>query len=80
MRSVLWLPAQALFESDGRKFVYVKSGASFRPKDVKLVRRSESKVVLEGLSEGQIVALANPDQMKAKPGAKGGSAVQAISR
>lgn len=80
MRNVLWLPAQALFESDGRKFVYVKSGASFRPKDVKLVRRSESKVVLEGLSEGQVVALANPDQMKDKPGAKGGSAVQAIGK
>lgn len=80
MRDVLWLPAQALFESDGRKFVYAKSGASFRPKDVKLVRRSESKVVLEGLSEGQVVALANPDQMKDKPAAQGGGAVQAIPK
>jgi multidrug efflux pump subunit AcrA (membrane-fusion protein) len=80
MRNVLWLPAQALFESDGRKFAYIKSGASFKPQDVKLVRRSESKVVLEGLSEGQVVALANPDQMRDKSGVKGASAVQAIQQ
>ena len=33
------------------------------PHDVKLVRRSESQVVLTGINEGQVVALANPDQI-----------------
>jgi multidrug efflux pump subunit AcrA (membrane-fusion protein) len=79
LRNALWLPAQALFESDGRKFVYLKTGRSFTPHDVKLVRRSESQVVLEGLNEGQVVALANPDQMKQKPAAKSGAA-EAIQR
>ncbi len=60
IRNVLSLPAQALFESDGRKFVYIKSGSSFVPKDVKLLRRNETRVVIEGLQEGQEVALANP--------------------
>ncbi len=28
MRDVLWVPAQAVFESDGRSFVYVQSAAA----------------------------------------------------
>jgi HlyD family secretion protein len=80
LKSALWLPSQALFESDGRKFVYVQSpNGSFTPKDVKLVRRSESRAVIEGLGEGQMVALANPEEMKKKQSAKSG-ALQAISR
>jgi HlyD family secretion protein len=63
-RSVLWVPSQALFESDGRTFVYLKTADGFRPQDVKLVRRSESQVVLAGVREGQLVALASPDQAK----------------
>jgi multidrug efflux pump subunit AcrA (membrane-fusion protein) len=78
-KGVLWLPSQALFESDGRKFVYVRSGASFTPQDVKLVRRSESQVVIEGLPQGKVVALANPDQMKKQPPGAGG-AMQALPR
>jgi multidrug resistance efflux pump len=78
MRNVLWLPSQALFESDGRTFVYVRSGATFSPKDVKLVRRSETRVVIEGLAEGQVVALANPGEMRQKKAAKG--AMQSIPK
>ena len=80
MKSVLWLPSQALFESDGRKFVYVRNGASFSPRDVTLVRRSESSVVVDGLKEGELVALANPDQMREKTAAQKGGAIQAIQR
>jgi hypothetical protein len=48
---------------------------------VKLVRRSESQVVITGANEGQQVALARPDQKKDKDKEKkGGSAVQAISK
>jgi HlyD family secretion protein len=80
MKSVLWLPAQALFEADNRKFVYVESGGSYSRKDVKLVRRSESRVVVEGLNAGQVIALANPEQMNGKDAAKSGGATQAIQR
>jgi len=62
IKNALWLPAQALFESDGRTFVYVKSGRGYTARDVKLVRRSESKVVLTGVKEGDEVSLASPDE------------------
>ncbi len=65
--NVLWMPAQALFESDGRTFAYVRSPqGTYSPQDVKLLRRSESQVVIEGVNEGQVVALASPDKQNTK--------------
>ena len=66
LHGVLWIPAQALFESGGRNYVFAQSGSGFTPHDVTLVRRSESQVVVEGLKEGQTVALANPDEAPRK--------------
>ena len=79
LKDVLWIPAQALFEADGRKFVYARSPGGFTAKDVELVRRSESQVVVKGLAEGQLVAMANPDQSAAGKGKKGG-AMEAIRK
>ena len=79
LHGVLSLPAQALFESDGRTFVYVKQAGSFVPKDVKLARRSEMRVVVEGLTEGQEVALSNPTEMEKKKAASG-SALQSLGK
>jgi HlyD family secretion protein len=79
MRQVLSVPSQALFESDGRTFVYVRAGGSFTPKDVKLVRRNETRAVVSGLNEGQIVALANPVEMSRKNTA-GTSPLKAVSK
>ena len=77
----LWAPAPSLFESDGRAFVYLQTPEGFRPHDVKLVRRSESQVIIEGLREGSAVALASPDQQtdKKKAGEAGG-ALKAIAK
>ena len=75
LKNALWLPAQALFESDGRTFVHLRSGRSFTQKDVQLVRRSESKVVVTGLKEGDEVSLASPDQQEA--GSKKGGVANA---
>lgn len=61
-----WLPAQALFEQGGRAFVYAKQDGRFLAKDVKLVRRGESQVVISGLQAGEEVALASPDQKEQK--------------
>lgn len=80
MHDVLWVPAQAVFESDGRSYVYVQSsGGGFVPADIKVVQRSESQVVLTGLKNGATVAMANPDQQQSKKGATGG-ALQAIPK
>jgi len=40
--------------------VYVKSGSGFQPKEVKVMYRSESRIVVEGLKEGTEVAVADP--------------------
>jgi multidrug efflux pump subunit AcrA (membrane-fusion protein) len=81
IKNALWLPAQALFESDSRTFVYVKSGRGFTAHDVKLVRRSESKVVLTGVKEGDEVSLASPDETS-DSGKKSdsGSATKAVGK
>lgn len=76
--NTLWLPSQAVFESDGRAFVYVMSPSGFTPQDVKVVRRSESQVALTGLSEGQLVAMANPGEQAGKVAA--GGALKAMGK
>jgi len=40
MPNALWVPAQAVFESDGRSFVYLQSPTGFVPADIKVVRRN----------------------------------------
>jgi HlyD family secretion protein len=66
LKNVAWLPTQALFEQGGRTFAYVREGERFVSKDVKLVRRGESQVVIDGLKAGEVVALASPDQKEQK--------------
>ncbi len=62
------IPAQAVFEKEGKLVVYVKEGEKFVARPIKIGRRSESTlVVAEGLKSGEIIAMANPE---AKPGTK----------
>ena len=79
LNNVLWVPSQALFERDGRSYVYLSTEQGFTPQDVTLVKRSESQVVLEGLKEGDVVALSNPSEQE-KPAAEKQSAMKAISK
>ncbi len=81
LNDVLWAPSQALFESDGRTFVYLQGPNGFRPHDVTLVQRSEAQVVLSGVKEGDTVALSNPAQQSkaAATGEKNG-AMKALSK
>jgi len=60
LKGVLYLPSQCLFQKDGKQMVYVKSGSGFQPKEVKVMYRSESRIVVEGLKEGTEVAVADP--------------------
>lgn len=70
LRNVLSLPTQALFESDGRAFVYVRSGSTFVARDIKLERRNETRAVVTGLKDGERVALANPIEQAKKRAAE----------
>jgi len=76
---VLWIPSQALYESDGKTFVYLKTPQGFMPHDVTLVNRSESQAVIKGLNEGELVAMSNPTQQN-KPAAQAGGALNAIQK
>ena len=69
LRNVLYLPAQSLFDKDGKPVVYVKRGNDFDPTQVKVKYRTESRIVIEGLSEGTEVAVVNP-KGKQKSGGK----------
>ena len=60
IREALHLPRQALFDRDGKSIVYVRRGGRFVPVEVKVLRLTESRAVLEGLTVDQDVALADP--------------------
>lgn len=79
MDNVTWLPSQALFESAGKTFVYQRSAQGFNPRDVTMVSRSESQVVINGLKEGEVVAMSNPEQQN-KPAAQASGAMKALQK
>ncbi len=79
-RDVIWIPAQALFESDGRRQVFLKSGDGFLAKEVELVRSSESRVVVKGLSEGEVIATANPSSRSGEQKGGASDATKAVSK
>lgn len=66
LAGALHLPRQALFEKNGKPIVYARQGDRFEPREVNITHRTESRVVIEGLPEGTIVALVDPG---AEPGA-----------
>ena len=59
--NAIYIPTQAVFEKDGRPVVFVKSGRRFEARYVKLLKQSESTMVVsEGLRPGELVALSDP--------------------
>jgi multidrug efflux pump subunit AcrA (membrane-fusion protein) len=80
LENVLWVPSQALFEIDGRSFIYTRTPDGFSAHNVMLVRRSESQAVITGVPEGSIVALSNPDQFSRSSGGTTSGALKALGR
>lgn len=60
IKDALFLPRQALFDKDGRPVLYVSDGNGFQARDVKITHRTESQITVEGLKEGDVVALVDP--------------------
>ncbi len=59
--NAVYVPQQGVFDKEGKKVVYVRTGATFEQRTVKLGKRTESQaVVLEGLREGEWIALEDP--------------------
>jgi HlyD family secretion protein len=68
--NAIHIPAQAIFEKDGKPAVWVETGRRFQQRIVKLARRSESTMVIaDGLKPGEIIALSDPT---VKPNGKKG--------
>lgn len=62
MKGVVYVPAQAVFEKEGKKWVYVQNDGRFSRREVETARRSESQVMIaKGLSGGEIVSLLDPE-------------------
>jgi multidrug resistance efflux pump len=57
----LQVPRQSIFEKNGKTFVYLKTGDRFERRDVKVSASTESRAVVTGVSEGDIIALIDPE-------------------
>jgi len=77
-KDMLLLPPQAIFEKDGKPFVYEEQGSNFVTRAVKVVRRTESQVAVEGVAEGTAVAVVNPELATGRAGASGASSQPAL--
>jgi len=55
------VPRQAVFTRSGKNHVFVKLGERFEEREVKVTQRTESRVVVEGISEGAEIALVDPN-------------------
>ncbi len=82
--SAIHIPAQAVFEKDGKPVVYVKKEETFEPRFITPLKRSESTMVISaGLKPGETIALADPTARRGekrkeeKPAGGGGPSIPA---
>jgi HlyD family secretion protein len=59
-KNVIYLPRQALFLKENKRIVFVRSGNTFDPREVKILAENESRAAIEGVSAGAEVALIDP--------------------
>lgn len=59
-KNALSVPRQAILIRDGKRVVYVKNGAEFTSREVKILGENESRAAVEGLRSGDEVALRDP--------------------
>lgn len=60
LQHVLWVPAEALFQQNGKPVVYVRHHGTFSPQAVKIVRQGSTRIAISGVTTGTVVALSNP--------------------
>jgi multidrug resistance efflux pump len=76
------IPNQAVFERDGKPFVFVRKNNRWEERIIQPLKRSESVVVISsGVSPGDVIAMADPTASpgdKKKKSEKGGGAVGSL--
>ena len=61
LTGALHVPKQAVFTRAGKNHVFVRVGDRFEEREVKVTQRTESRLVVEGLSDGVEIALVDPN-------------------
>jgi HlyD family secretion protein len=61
IKDAIHVPRQAVFEKNGKTYVFLQIGDRFDRRDVKVVNRTEGRAVITGLNEGDAIALVDPD-------------------
>jgi len=61
VKNAVHVPRQAVFEKNGKNFVYVQVGDRFDRRDIKVENATESRAIVSGLTEGDVIALVDPD-------------------
>lgn len=74
MPHVLHAPAQTVFNQAGQEVVFVRRNGEFAEVPVKVLGRSESQAVLEGVAQGDVLALTNPQNRTSGGGGSGAGA------
>ena len=65
VENALTIPAEALFEKDGRSFVYVLKGGKLAEKTVEVGAMTDDSIeIVKGLSQGQNVAIGGEGELK----------------
>lgn len=69
--NTLYVPLQAVFEKGGKTVVFARNGNRYEERTVKLGKRTESQVaVVEGLRDGEWIALSDMEGGRPKPSKK----------
>lgn len=75
---VLFIPIEAIFEKNGKKFVFVKNGSGFDEREIEVGEKGEDYIIVRsGLRVGEEIALADPyekEEMKTSPETQEGAA------
>jgi HlyD family secretion protein len=73
-KNVLYLPRQALFMKDGKRIAYVRRGNGYEQREVKIESENESRAAIDGLDEGNRVALVDPTAPRRNSGGSSATA------
>ena len=71
--NAIYIPAQAIFEREGKSVVFVRTGTKFVARQVKPLRRSESLMIIsDGLKAGEEITMQDPEAKPSDRKKKGG--------
>ena len=80
VKNAMHVPRQAVFEKSGKNFVYLQVGDRFERRDIKVENATESRAIISGLNEGDVIALVDPDLALRKTKTSSGPVTGAASK